>query len=137
MAKKRVQGIGGIFFKAQDPKKLQAWYEEHLDIGPLPHSPWGVDDPATLFEWRDVDDSERKCYTVFGLFPSDTDYFEPAKLPHMFNFRVDDLNEVLKQLKEEGIEQHGEILEYNFGRFARILDPEGNAVELWEPAEGF
>ncbi len=134
---KRVQGIGGIFFKAQDPQKLQEWYATHLGIGPLPHSPWGEDDPASLFEWRDKNDSERTCFSVFGLFPDSTDYFEPSTQPFMFNFRVDNLDEVLAQLEKEGITQQGEIRTYPFGRFARIADPEGNAIELWEPAAGF
>lgn len=134
---KRVQGIGGIFFKAQDPGQLQAWYDKHLGIGPLAHSPWGADDPASLFEWRDSDDPQRKCYTVFGLFPADTDYFKPGTQPYMVNFRVDDLDAVLTQLREEGIQQHGEIRSFDYGRFARIIDPEGNPIELWQPAPGF
>lgn len=134
---KRVQGIGGLFFKAQDPDKLQAWYDQHLGIGRLPHSPWGEDDPASLLEWRDKDDPNRTCFTVFGLFPADTDYFEPGDKPYMFNFRVDDLDAVLAQLREEGVQLHGEIRTLSFGRFARIIDPEGNPIELWEPATGF
>jgi predicted enzyme related to lactoylglutathione lyase len=134
---KRIQGIGGIFFKAQNPEQLQDWYDKHLGISPLPHSPWGADDPASLFEWRDKDDESRKCYTVFAPFPNDTDYFEPGKSSFMFNFRVDDLDALLETLGEEGIQLHGEIKQYSYGRFARIIDPEGNPVELWEPAEGF
>ncbi len=134
---KRVQGIGGIFFKANDPDKLQAWYDKHLSIGPLPQSPWGAEDTASLFEWRDTDEAERKCYTVFGLFPDDTDYFKPGDLPYMLNFRVDDLDGFLAQLKEEGIEQVGEVRAFSYGRFARIIDPEGTPIELWEPAEGY
>ena len=135
--KKRVTGIGGIFFKAKNPEKLQAWYDKHLHISQLPHSPWGKDDPAPLFEWRDLENPDRKCYTVFGLFPDDTTYFEPSTAPFMFNFRVEDLDVVLAELAEEGIQQEGEIRELSFGRFARIIDPEGNPVELWEPAEGY
>ncbi|RMF79024.1 MAG: VOC family protein [Chloroflexi bacterium] len=134
---KRVQGIGGIFFKAKDPAKLEAWYDKHLGISTLSHSPWGADDTAPLFEWRDIDDAERKCYTVFGIFPADTDYFEPGTLPFMFNFRVDDLDAVLAALREEGVQIVGEIRDYVYGRFARIVDPEGNQIELWQPAEGF
>lgn len=135
--KKRVTGIGGIFFKSKDPKQLQAWYDKHLNISPLPNSPWGKEDSAPLFEWRDKDNPERKCYSVFGVFSDDTKYFEPSDAPFMFNFRVEDLDAVLKELAQEGIQQEGEILEMAFGRFARISDPEGNQIELWEPAEGF
>ena len=134
---KRVQGIGGIFFKAQNPKQLQDWYDTHLGISPLAHSPWGEDDSSPLFEWRDKDDPNRKCYTVYGIFPHTTTYFEPSASPFMFNFRVDDLDALLDQLREEGIQIQGEIQTFPFGRFARIIDPEGNPVELWEPAEGF
>ena len=133
----RVQGIGGLFFKAKDPQALQAWYSEHLDISPLTTSPWGADDPASLFVWRDKDDPDRVCYAVFTPFPADTDYFGPGPQQFMFNFRVDDLDGMLAQLKEEGIELQGEIQSFPFGRFAHILDPEGNRVELWEPAKGF
>ena len=134
---KRVQGIGGIFFKAHNPEKLQDWYDKHLGIGRLPHSPWGEDDPASLFEWRDKDDSSRTCFTVFGLFPMDTDYFEPSPQPFMFNFRVDNLDDVLEQLGKEGITPKGGIRTMPFGRFAHIIDPEGNLIELWEPAQSF
>ena len=134
---KRVQGIGGIFFKALDPATLQQWYSDHLGISPLTHSPWGADDPASLLEWRDKDDPDRKCYTVFSPFSADTEDFGPNDSPFMFNFRVDDLDGVLAHLKQQGVEIHGDIREYPYGRFARISDPEGNPIELWEPAEGF
>lgn len=133
----RVQGIGGIFFKAKNPDKLQAWYGEYLGLRPLPHSPWGADDTSPLFEWRDLDDPDRTCYTVFGLFPADTDYFQPGTQPYMLNFRVDDLDTVLEHLRAEGVTQHGDIVTLPFGRFAKIIDPEGNPIELWEPAPGF
>ena len=132
--KKRVTGIGGIFFKAKDAKGLSTWYDKHLNISPLPHSPWGADDEAPLFEWRDKDDPDKKCYTVFSTFPDDVEEFESE---FMFNFRVDDLAAVLAELAEEGIKQEGEIRDYSYGRFAYIRDPEGNKIELWQPAEGF
>ena len=134
---KRVTGIGGIFFKGKDAKQLQAWYGKHLNINPLAHSPWGEDDDAPLFEWRDKDDPERKCYTVFSVFPEDTDDFGLSESSFMFNFRVDDLEALLAELAKEGIEQVGKIRDYEYGRFARINDPEGNQIELWEPAEGY
>lgn len=135
--KKRVTGIGGIFFRSKDPSKLQAWYDKHLNISPLPHSPWGSGDDASLFEWRDLENPEKKAYSVFGIFPEDTDYFAPSSASFMFNFRVDDLDAVLAELAEEGIQQQGDVQELPFGRFARISDPEGHQIELWEPAEGF
>ena len=134
---KRVTGIGGLFFKAHDPKELQDWYGKHLGINPLSHSPWGEDDDASLFEWRDKDDPNRKCYTVFAPFPEDTDYFDPSPSPFMVNFRVEDLDALLAELEQEGVPVQGEIRSYSYGRFARINDLEGNPVELWEPADGF
>lgn len=134
---KRVQGIGGIFLRAKQPEMLQAWYDTHLGIGPKADSPWGADDPASLIEWRDSEQPERKCYTVFGIFPEDTDYFGPDQPAYMLNLRVDNLDAVLAQLAEEGIMPISEITQMPFGRFVRILDPEGNPLELWEPAAGF
>lgn len=134
---KRVQGIGGIFFKAKDPQQLQAWYDKHLEISTLPHSPWGKDDTSPLFEWRDKDNPDRRCYTVFGIFPDDTDYFDPGTSRYMLNLRVDDLDGVLEVLRKEGVQVLSNIRDYSYGRFARIVDPEGNPIELWEPAKGF
>ena len=134
---KRVTGIGGIFFKARSPDSLNKWYAEHLGIRPLPHSPWGADDDSPLFEWRDKDDPDRTCYTVYGIFPANTDYFDPSPSPFMFNFRVDDLDALLAQLRAEGVTVEDKIRAYEYGRFARIADPEGNRIELWEPAQGF
>ena len=134
---KRVTGIGGLFFKAKDPKALQDWYGEHLGIGPLPHGPWGADDEASLFEWRDKDDPARLAYSVFAAFPHDTDYFGPGNAGFMFNFRVDDLDGLLAELRKAGVEVLDKVETYPFGRFGWIVDPEGNRIELWEPAEGY
>ena len=132
---KRVTGIGGLFFKSKNPGKLQEWYGKHLGIKPLPHSPWGDGDSAPLFEYRDKDDPARVCYAVFGLFEHDTDYFGPS--PFMFNFRVNDLDALLETLRQEGVHVAEEIRDYPYGRFVKITDPEGNMIELWEPAEGY
>ena len=134
---KRVTGIGGLFFKGKDPKALTEWYAKHLGITALGHSPWGPDDDAPLFEWRDKDDPEKLSYSVLGVFNDDTDYFGPGDTPFMFNFRVDDLDALLAQLRAEGVEVLDKIEEYPYGRFAWIIDLEGNRIELWEPAEGF
>jgi predicted enzyme related to lactoylglutathione lyase len=133
----RAQGSAGFFIKANDPKQMLAWYDRHLGISPLPHSPWGSDDESPLFEWRDKDDPERICYSVVGIFPMDTDFFAPTEKPYIFGLRVDDLDAMLAKLKAGGTDVQGDIQAFNFGRIARILDPEGNAVDLWEPAEGF
>jgi predicted enzyme related to lactoylglutathione lyase len=125
---KRVTGLGGIFFKCEDPKKQQAWYQKHLGMA---MDDWG----GSMFWWRDVDQPEKKCSTVWSTFKSDTNYFDPGTKPFMFNYRVENLEELLRLLKEEGIEQIGEIQEESYGKFGWIMDPEGNKIELWEPKD--
>lgn len=125
---KRVTGIGGLFFKCEDATKQKAWYEKHLGI--QMHD-WG----GSIFWWRDADDPAKKGSTSWSAFKNDTTYFEPSKKPFMFNYRVENLEELLKVLKEEGVEQIGEIEEYEYGKFGWIMDPEGNKIELWEPID--
>jgi predicted enzyme related to lactoylglutathione lyase len=124
---KRVTGIGGVFFKTVDTKGLTAWYGRHLGI--VPRSDGGI-----AFEWRDLDDAENVGYTVLGLFESDTTYFAPSAKPFMLNFRVADLDGLLAQLRAEGVDVDEKVEEYEYGRFGWITDPEGNRIELWEPA---
>lgn len=132
-----VQGIGGIFFRNKDNEALQQWYADNLGITPLSHSPWGSDDDASLFEWRDLDNPDRKCYTVFMPLPDDPDEFGGTDNQFMFNFRVDDLDAMLTDLKKVGTEPISEIKNTIAGRFVLVKDPAGNPFELWEPAEGF
>ncbi len=124
----RVTGIGGIFFKSQDPKKLKGWYQEHLGITPDAEG-------YIQFEWRKKADPDRVGYTVWGPFPNDTDYFKPSAKPFMVNFRVADLQALLEQLRKEGVQVDDKVEEYDFGKFGWIMDPEGNRVELWEPPQ--
>ena len=123
---KRVSGIGGIFFKAQDPDKLKSWYSKHLGFE---HDESG----GITFRWREEEDPKRKGYTVWAPFPSDTEYFEPSKKEFMINYRVDDLDGLLEALRKEGVEVDEKVEEYEYGRFGWINDPEGNRIELWEP----
>src|SRR5260370_88138 len=123
---KRVTGIGGIFFKAQNPETLRTWYREHLGMEPADHG-------GVIFEWREADEPETLAQTVWSLFPADTNYFAPSESPFMINYRVSDLNALLSQLREEGVEVDDRIEEFDYGRFAWIVDPEGNRIELWEP----
>jgi len=125
---KRATGIGGIFFKASDPGKLQEWYAKHLDVP--------VDgDGYVCFSWRVKDDPERVGMTVWSLFPRDTKYFDPSEQPFMINYRVDDLHKVLAALREEGVTVDDKVDESEYGKFGWIMDPEGNRIELWEPPE--
>ncbi len=113
-------GIGGVFFRAKDPEGLQAWYREHLGVGP------GGADP---YQWI-----QEAGPTVFMPFPADTDYF-PADKAWMLNFRVPELDKLLSRLRDAGIAVKTDPSwdSPETGRFARIHDPEGNPVELWEP----
>ncbi len=124
---KRVTGIGGVFFKSEDPKKTKAWYEKHLGIQ--------MDDWGSLFKWRDFDDKEKVCTTTWSPFDSKTDYFDPSDNEYMFNYRVENLEELLKELKKEGVQVVGEVQEYEYGKFGWIVDLEGRKIELWEPVD--
>lgn len=123
----KVTGIGGIFFKSEDPKTLRAWYRAHLG---LELSDWG----GYSFYWRDLFDGDRIGRTEWGPFEADTDYFAPSEAPFMFNFRVDDLDGMLEQLRERGATIVGDVEAHEYGRFAWVLDCEGHKIELWEPA---
>lgn len=122
---KRVTGIGGIFFKAKDPKALQAWYQKHLG---LPATPDGY----IVLQWGQKGDSG---YTVWSAMPESTQYYAPSPSPFMINYRVENLDALLAVLKEEGVEIVGEPEKYEYGKFGWILDPEGNKIELWEPRD--
>jgi len=123
---KRVTGLGGIFFKCQDPKQMQAWYGKHLG---LPISEYGVS-----FEWRDAEDPQKKGTTVWSPFKESTDYFKPSEKQFMINYRVENLEQLVEELKKEGVTVLDEIASYDYGKFVHIMDPEGNKIELWEDA---
>lgn len=121
----RVTGIGGIFFKARDPKALQAWYRDHLGI---PVQTWG----GAKFEWKD----EPNGTTAWSIFPDSTKYLEPSQATFMVNYRVADLVRLLAELRSEGCQVLEKMDESEFGKFGWVMDPEGNKVELWEPPPG-
>jgi predicted enzyme related to lactoylglutathione lyase len=120
----RVTGLGGFFFKSRDPKALADWYAKHLG---LPVSNFG----GVMFE----EDEKRPGCTLWTPFKEDTDYFKPSTKDFMINFRVDDLDALIAQLRSEGVQVESEIKEFEgYGRFGWCMDPEGNRVELWQPA---
>ena len=125
----RVTGIGGIFLKARDPKALGAWYRRHLGIDV---QDWG----GATFLWEAGSRPDREGATVWSLFPESSTYFAPSSARCMVNYRVDDLERVLAELRGEGcqVEARMEVSEY--GKFGWVIDPEGNKVELWEPPPG-
>ncbi len=124
---KKVTGIGGIFFKCQDPKGLKTWYNEHLGLN--------TDQYGALFEFRDADEPERKSYLQWSTMSADTEYFQPSDKQFMINYRVGDLDYVLAELKKAGIEPVDKVESYDYGRFVHLMDPEGNKIELWEPVD--
>ncbi len=121
---KRVTALGGVFIKCDDPAAQRAWYNRHLGLQ--------TDDYGTSFEWRKADAPEEKGYTVWSTFKRDTDYFAPSEKEFMLNFRVEDLENLLVALREEGVTIIGEMQVYEYGKFAHIIDPEGTKIELWE-----
>ena len=118
-------GLGGVFFKANDPNKLYEWYEEHHGLK--------REEGSVNFRWRDKDDAEDIGMTVWALFPKDTKYFDPSRAGLMVNYRVENLDALLDVLRKEGVEIDPRREDYDYGRFAWIMDPEGNRIELWEP----
>ena len=118
----QVTGIGGIFFRAKDPAALAAWYAQHLGI---PEVPQDYDTPV----WQ-----QHAGLTVFAPFPKDTEYFGAKEQSFMINLRVEGLDGLVARLRDAGIEVTTYEEHYPNGRFARLHDPEGNPVELWEPA---
>lgn len=121
----RVTGLGGFFFKTKDPQAVKQWYREHLGLN--------TDDYGCTFWWKDKDGND--CSTQWSPFKEDTQYFKPSEKQFMRNFRVADLENLLKTLKEEGVTVVGEMETYDYGKFGWILDNEGNKIELWEPVD--
>lgn len=126
---KRVTGIGGIFFKAKDPSVLRAWYQRHLGIDV---QAWG----GTAFTWADSEGRPVAGTTVWSISPQGSQQFAPSAAPFMVNYRVEDLHTLVKVLRDEGCEVLDKVEDSEFGKFAWVIDPEGNKVELWQPPEG-
>jgi predicted enzyme related to lactoylglutathione lyase len=122
---KKVKGIGGIFFKSENPDQMREWYNKHLGIE---GDKWG-----SVFHWRENDNPDKQNQTVWNPFPKDTKYFTPSRKSFMLNYIVENLEELIAELKAEGVKIVGEIQVFDYGKFAWIQDPEGNKIELWEP----
>jgi len=123
---KRVTGIGGIFFKCKDPNTINDWYKKHLGFNTTPY--------GTSFTWREEEDSTKKGMTQWSPFAENTSYFEPSEKEFMINYRVENLEALVEELKKENVTILDKIETYDYGKFVHILDPEGNKIELWEPA---
>ena len=123
--KNRVTGLGGFFFKAKDPDASKSWYNQHLGLD--------TDQYGYTFWWKDKQGNDFS--TQWSPMDQKTEYFQPSEKQFMMNFRVENLEELLKVLKTEGVEVVGEMETYDYGKFGWILDPEGNKIELWEPVD--
>lgn len=118
----KVTGIGGVFFKADDPEKLYQWYEKYL----------GIKREGGYVGFRWSDDCEDGM-TTWSIFKKQSDYFSPSVSQMMINYRVDDLDGLLETMRADGVATDPKREDHEYGRFAWIMDPEGNKIELWEP----
>ena len=126
---KRVTGIGGIFFKCKDSEKMKDWYNTHLG---LDAGAYGAN-----FEWFEKDDATKKGSTQWSPFAENTKYFEPSAKEFMINYRVDNLEALVVELKKEGVTILDEMEVFDYGKFIHIMDFEGNKIELWEQTGDF
>jgi len=127
MRKGKITGIGGIFFKCEDPKKTKNWYKENLN---LITDQWGAP-----FEFKLADRPDVRAYTQWSTFPSNTEYFAPSANEFMINYRVENLEAYLEELKQKGVTICDEIETFDYGKFVHILDGDGRKIELWEPVD--
>jgi len=122
---KKVTGIGGIFFKCKDPKKMREWYKTNLGLN--------TNQYGAVFEWHQGEDSTKKGFTQWSPFSEKTTYFEPSTKDFMINYRVENIERLVAGLKKNGISVVDTIETVDYGKFVHILDLEGNKLELWEP----
>jgi predicted enzyme related to lactoylglutathione lyase len=127
MSTKKATGIGGIFFKCKNPDEMKEWYGKHLGLN--------TDEYGAMFEFRKTENPEQKGYLQWSPFPENTEYFKPSKKDFMINYRVENLEKLLEELSKEGVEIVGKMETFEYGKFAHIIDPEGNKIELWEPVD--
>ena len=122
----KVTGVGGIFFFADDPSRTKEWYSKNLGIESNQY--------GSTFESRNINNPEEITYLQWSVFKSGDKYFSPSKKEFMINYRVQNIEGLAQKLKENGVEILGDIQAYDYGKFLHILDPDGNKIELWEPA---
>src|SRR6185436_19742602 len=122
---KKVTSIGGIFFKCKDPKKVREWYQTHLGLN--------TNQYGAVFEWYQGADTTKKGFTQWSPFNEKTKYFEPSTKDFMINYRVENLDALLDQLRKDSVTIVDKVETADYGKFVHIMDEEGNKVELWEP----
>jgi predicted enzyme related to lactoylglutathione lyase len=123
----KVTGIGGIFFKSKNPAEIKEWYGKNLGLA--------IDDYGSAFEFRNANRPEEINYLRWSPFNEGTEYFNPSEKEFMINYRVQNIEGLVKQLKDNGVTIVDEIEEYEYGKFVHIMDPDGNKIELWEPVD--
>lgn len=123
----KVTGIGGIFFRTTDPKATKEWYGENLGLA--------IDDYGSAFEFRNANRPDEINYLRWSPFAQNTDYFNPSKKEFMVNYRVQNIEGLVKKLKENGVTIVDKIETYEYGKFVHIMDLDGNKIELWEPID--
>jgi predicted enzyme related to lactoylglutathione lyase len=122
---KKVTGIGGIFFKCKDPGKMREWYQKNLGLNTNKY--------GTVFEWHQGADSTKKGFTQWSPFNEKTKYFEPSTKDFMINYRVENLEALIEQLRKDSVTIVDKVETADYGKFIHIMDIEGNKIELWEP----
>jgi len=122
----KVTGIGGIFFRSKDPGATREWYGKNLGLA--------INEYGSTFESRNVNRPDEINYLQWSLFDKESDYF-PAEKEFMVNYRVQNLEGLVKKLRANGVTIADEIEEFEYGKFVHVLDPEGNKIELWEPVD--
>lgn len=127
-SKPKVTGIGGIFFRSSNPKEVREWYANNLGLAMGEYG-------SSSFEFRNAHNPEEINYLIWSPFKQDTDYFEPSKKEFMINYRVQNIEGLVAQLKEKGVTIVDAIETFDYGKFVHIMDPEGNKIELWEPID--
>lgn len=123
----KVTGIGGIFFRSKNPQEIREWYGQHLGLAINPY--------GSSFEFRNANRPEEINYLQWSPFDENTEYFNPSEKEFMINYRVQNIEGLVKQLRENGITIVDEIETFDYGKFVHIMDPEGNKIELWEPID--
>ena len=122
---KKVTGIGGIFFKCKDPNKMKEWYRSHLGIDAGQY--------GASFEWYEDAEGKKKGLTQWNLNSETSKFYEPSTKDFMINYRVENLEALVEELKKDGVTIVDKIETYDYGKFVHILDAEGNKIQLWQP----
>lgn len=125
----KVTGIGGIFFRSEDPEKTKEWYGKNLGLV--------IDDYGSAFEFRNANQPEEINYLRWAPFEEGTDYLKPSEKDYMINYRVQNIEGMVDKLRENGVTIVDTIQEFGYGKFVHIMDADGNKVELWEPNDEF